>query len=172
MDTVLATGGCALVIRNTEPIIGVRTPFVTRVPTITYWPGTVKPGTSDALVSQLDIYASIARLVSVEPGDGEATDSRDQLDAWLGRSATGREFLVEESVGGLVLRHGTWKYIPEKENPRPRTATKNIESGFATVPQLYDLGADIGEQSNLASENPELVSELQFHLDRIVGETY
>jgi len=144
----------------------------TRVPTITYWPGTVMPGTSNALVSQLDIYASVARLVGVETGDDEATDSRDQLDVWLGNSDTGREYLIEESVGGLALRYRQWKYIPAKENPRPGTASKGIEVSFSTVAQLYDLGTDSGEQFNLAEENPELVSTLQLQLDRIVGDTY
>jgi len=144
----------------------------TRVPTITYWPGSITPGTSDALVSQVDIYASIARLVGIESGDGEATDSRDQLAEWLGLSDTGREYLLEESVGGLSLRYRTWKYIPSVENPRPRTATKDIEGGFSTVPQLYDLSTDMGEQINLAGENPELVKALQLQLERIVGDTY
>jgi len=40
------------------------------------------------------------------------------------------------------------------------------------VPQLYDLSTAIGEQSNVAEENPELVNTLQFELDRIVGDTY
>lgn len=144
----------------------------TRVPTITYWPGTVRPGTSLALMSQLDIFASIARLVGVKPGDDAAIDSRDFLDAWLGHSDTGRQYLLEESVGGLALRFGKWKYIPPKEDPRPRTATKNVESGFAKVPQLYDLSADSGERINLAEEHPELVSKLQSQLEHIVGDTY
>jgi len=144
----------------------------TRVPTITYWPGSVEPGTSDALVSQLDIYASVARLVGVELGDKEANDSRDQLDVWLGRSDTGREYLVEESVGGSVLRHGKWKYIPGVDNPRKGTNTKGVEVGFATEPQLYNLDNDIGEQINLAGENPELVSTLQLQFERIVADTY
>jgi arylsulfatase A-like enzyme len=144
----------------------------TRVPTISYWPGEIMPGTSDALVSQLDIYASIARLAGVELGDGDAPDSRDQLAVWLGRSDTGREFLIEESVGGRALRYGGWKYIPAKENPRPGTATKGIEGGFATVPQLYDLSTDSGEQFNLADDKPELVRTLQLQLDRIVESTY
>jgi len=144
----------------------------TRVPTITYWPGKITPGVSDALVSQLDVYASLARLAGVETGDGEAIDSRDQLAAWLGLSDTGREYLIEESVGGLSLRYENWKYIPPKEDPRTRTSTKGIEGGFAKVPQLYDLSADSGEQYNLAGENPELVNTLQLQLDRIVGDTY
>ena len=144
----------------------------TRVPSISYWPGTIKPGSSAALVSQLDIYASIAELVGVAPIDGEASDSRDQLDVWLGRSDTGREYLLEESVGGLALRYGQWKYIPPKKNPRPGTASKGIEGGFSTVAQLYDLGTDSGERINLARENPELVGRLQLQLERIVADTY
>ncbi|RLA29468.1 MAG: arylsulfatase [Bacteroidetes bacterium] len=144
----------------------------TRVPTITYWPGKIKPGSSDALVSQLDIYASIARLVDEELSDHEATDSRDQLAVWLGQSNAGRDYLVEESVGGLVLRSGSWKYIPGVENPRRGTNTKGVEVGFAKVPQLYELGTDIGEQVNLAAKNPGLVSTLQLQFERIVGDTY
>jgi len=144
----------------------------TRVPTIAYWPGKVMPGSSDALASQIDIYASIASLIGVELDQAEAVDSRDQIDVWLGRSESGREYLVEESVGGLVLRYGNWKYIPGAEKPRKGTNTKGVEVSFLTVPQLYDLDNDIGERINLAAENPELVSELQFQFERIVGDTY
>jgi len=144
----------------------------TRVPTIMYWPGTVRPGTNNALVSQLDIYASIASLVGVQLGDVEAVDSRDQLAVWLGQSATGREYLLEESVGGLALRYGRWKYIPAKENPRKGTNTKGVEVGFSKVPQLYDLTTDLGEQVNLAAENPELVSRLHGQFERIISATY
>lgn len=38
----------------------------TRVPFITYWKGTIEPNTSDALVSQVDFYASLASLVGSE----------------------------------------------------------------------------------------------------------
>lgn len=34
----------------------------TRVPAIVYWPSKVKPGVSSALVSQVDFYASFAKL--------------------------------------------------------------------------------------------------------------
>ena len=32
----------------------------TRVPIIIYWPGTIKPTVSDALLTQTDLYASFA----------------------------------------------------------------------------------------------------------------
>ena len=34
----------------------------TRVPFITYWKGTIQPGVSDAMVSQIDLLASLCRL--------------------------------------------------------------------------------------------------------------
>lgn len=144
----------------------------TRVPTIVHWPGSVKPGISDALASQLDIYASIAAMLELELDENAATDSRDQLAVWLGQSDTGREYLVEESVGGLSLRHGKWKYIPAMEKPRRGTNTKGVEVGFFTQPQLYDLDTDLGERVNLAAENPELVRSLHSEFERIVEGTY
>ena len=38
---------------------------------------------------------------------------------------------------------------------------KDIEGGFLTEPQLYDLGSDIGEQVNLAAQYPDRVVELE-----------
>ncbi len=43
----------------------------TRVPTIVYWPGKVKTGVSNALVNQVDLFASLAHLTgqTVKPSD-------------------------------------------------------------------------------------------------------
>ena len=147
----------------------------TRVPTIVYWPNTVEVSTSDALVSQLDLYASLATLVGQEVADGEAVDSRDQLDAWLGRSDEGREYLLEESVGTLSLRRNSWKYILPFDGRGGLewvAEDKDIEGGFVTEAQLYDLANDIGEKTNLAGQYPELVEELDAEARRIVTNTY
>ena len=146
----------------------------TRVPTIAWWPAGIEPATSDALVSQLDIYASMAALVGVELEDGEASDSLDQLDAWLGRSATGRELLLEESVGTLSLRRHEWKYIvPFSGSALPVWVdAKGIEGGFDLEPQLYDLSVDVGEQNNVAADHPELAQALQNTVEQIVNSGY
>ncbi|MGY8795851.1 MAG: hypothetical protein ACKVJN_12150, partial [Woeseiales bacterium] len=49
---------------------------------------------------------------------------------------------------------------------------KNIEGGFASEAQLYDLDSDPGEQTNLANRHAELVAELHAKAMRIVAETY
>lgn len=147
----------------------------TRVPTIVYWPGSVEASTNDALVSQIDIYASLAVLVGEGLTDGAAIDSRNQLDTWLGKSQTGREYLLEESVGTLSLRKGNWKYILPFDGRAGLewvADDKDIEGGFTTEPQLYNLENDPGEQTDLAEQFPDLVTELQEEAERIVADTY
>ena len=147
----------------------------TRVPTVVYWPGTIAPSTSAALLSQLDLYASMADIAGVKLNVGEAIDSRNHLGAWLGRTGRGRDQLLEESVGALSLRRGNWKYISpfSGEDTLAWVAEdKDIEGGFEPQPQLYDLNRDPGEKTNVAAENAALVVEMQAEMDRIVVDTY
>ncbi len=130
----------------------------TRVPFIVRWPGHVQPGTSDALVCQLDFAASFAGLTHQALKQGDFPDSYDVLDALLGNTARGRDYLVEEGYGQAIIQ-GKWKYIPAAPGPK-RDNTVNIDLGNDSVPQLYDLSTDIGETRNLAAEHPEIVKEL------------
>lgn len=138
----------------------------TRVPFIVWWPGRVRPGVSDALVSQVDLIASLSALVGVSLPSGAAPDSFNVLAALIGQSKKGRDFLpVNASV--VSLRYGSWKYIPPSNRPAYNKNT-NTELGNAPEPQLYDLSSDIGERNNLASRQPELVKKLQQKLDEIL----
>jgi arylsulfatase A-like enzyme len=117
----------------------------TRVPFITRWPGRIKPGESDALVCQIDFFASLTTLAGAERPGGTGPDSQDVLPALLGETKAGRETLIEQG-GGVVtaIRKKNWKYIP-----RPRG-----------LGELYDLGKDPGERVNVAEKNPEIVKEM------------
>jgi arylsulfatase A-like enzyme len=144
----------------------------TRMPTIIKWPGIIEPGTSDALVSQVDFYASLASLLGVTLEDDEAMDSLDMTDALLGTTTDAREYIIEESVVTLSLRKGNWKYI-ERINDEKEERTiwvevdKAIEGGFLKGPQLYNLADDLGETNNVAAEFPEIVAELQTKIDQL-----
>ncbi len=138
----------------------------TRVPTIVSWEDIVLPATSDALFSQVDLYASLAELLGLELSKGEAIDSLNMLPALLGRSQLGREYIIEESVGTLSLRMKNWKYIavtPEKDQIRNKwvAVDKDIEGGFSSVEQLYNLESDPGETVNVASEQPEILLKMR-----------
>lgn len=139
----------------------------TRVPFIVRWPGRVKQGVSDALISQVDLIASFAALSGIPLPDDAAPDSYDVLPALLGESSEGRDHLVEHSLRGVLsLVKGRWKYIEPGEGPAIAVLTK-IETGSIPEPQLYDLLNDPGEQNNLAGEHPEIVGELKVMLERV-----
>ena len=84
----------------------------TRVPFILSWPGKVRAGsTSEALLCQMDLMASFARLLQVPLKPGDAPDSEDMLHALLGKNAVGRQTLVKQGFQPNVILHGNWKYI-------------------------------------------------------------
>lgn len=134
----------------------------TRVPWIVHWPTEVSPGVTDAVVSQVDLFASFGRLAGAPaPADGAARDSLDLSEALTGRDATGRDHVVQHSgfKARLAIRRGQWKYLEPDRGPRVLTNT-NTETGNLGRPQLYHLGDDPAERTNLADTHPELVEEL------------
>lgn len=137
----------------------------TRVPFVLRWPARVKPGVSDALVSQVDLLASLAALLNQPLDDDDAPDSRNILPALLDAAAEGRADLVTQA-GGQSVRQGSWKYIAPNAGQALNRNT-NTETGNSPEPQLYDLSADPGEQRNLAASRPDKVRDLQALLDRL-----
>jgi arylsulfatase A-like enzyme len=141
----------------------------TRVIFIARWKGTVKKGTTDALFSQVDLMSSFASLTEQELPSDAGPDSFNSLDALLGRSSAGREWLVEHS-GRLTIIKGDWKYI-EPGGGAKVTANTNTETGNDPMPQLYNLKSDLGEQNNVADRNPAVVKELTDLLQQIKTES-
>ncbi len=135
----------------------------TRVPFIVRWPGKVKPGTSKALVSQVDFLATFASLVASPAPLPPGLDSRNHLAALKGEDPTGRETLFEHA-SGLAVREGKWKFIPASNGPTKNVPT-NSELANAPEPQLYDLAVDPGETHNAAATHPEIVQRLQKALE-------
>ena len=115
----------------------------TRIPFMLRWPAQVKPGVSDALVSQIDLYASMASLMGKPLEEGAGPDSRDHLDAFLGKDLKGRDYVVEVA-GSLSVSDGEWKYIAPSNGAAYAKLT-NIELGNSKEEQLYNLKQDIGE---------------------------
>ncbi len=139
----------------------------TRVPTIVYWPGVVQPGTSNAMMNHVDLFASLAKLANVKLEENDAPDSFDMLDTWLGKNPQGRDAMIEEAFV-LSFREGNWKYITPGTTAPEWMKDKDIESGMMETPQLFNLSDDINEQVNLAEKHPEKVGELKGKLEKII----
>ncbi|WP_339815840.1 arylsulfatase [uncultured Imperialibacter sp.] len=131
----------------------------TRVPFIVSWPGKVKAGVSDALVCQVDLPASLSSLVGVTADSGTIADSKNVIDALLGKSDIGRSSLVLHASGTQAIRNLKWYLIPPNDGPAIYQYT-NTESGRDTAMQLYQI-SDPGQKINIAAENPEAVAELE-----------
>ncbi|PQJ79607.1 arylsulfatase [Polaribacter porphyrae] len=140
----------------------------TRMPTIVHWPKKVKAGKSDALISQVDLYASLAKLLHQTVNKNEAVDSKNVLNAWLGKSKKGRKFLLEEAYT-YGLRMGKWKYIQPKNKPVPNwIVQKFVNPGFSKQVQLFDLEKDPSEKINISKDFPKIVKKMEKELARIL----
>jgi arylsulfatase A-like enzyme len=140
----------------------------TRVPFMVYWKGKIQPKKSDALVSQLDLFSSFARLTG---SNLRADDSVDLLDTFIGKSDLGRKELILEATTRTALRSGDWVMIPPYIGPAKLKAV-NIEIGNSNNYQLYDLSQDISQQVNLAESKPEKLNEMILRFKEIRGNSY
>lgn len=136
----------------------------TRMPFLVRWPARVKPGVSDAIVSQVDFCASFAALTGQQLAPNDAPDSFNVLPALLGESKTGRDHVLEYSAN-VAIREGQWKLIPGGEgqdgkNPKPKRGGKSHIS-------LYDVKTDPSESNNVAAQHPEIVARLSEKLGQL-----
>jgi arylsulfatase A len=137
-----------------------------RVPFIVSWPGTISHKVSPALVSQIDLLASFANYFKFKIPQGDALDSENHMNAFLGKTNQGRTTYIEHA-GTLAIVNGDWKYIVPSKGSAMTYAT-NIETGIALGPQLYNLKDDIGEKNNLANQYPEKVASMALQLQQIM----
>ena len=142
----------------------------TRIPFIVSWPARVTPGISNALVSHIDLFASMAELVGTELKEGVAIDSRKQLSALLGTDKKGRDYIIE-AAQSISISDGEWKYITPC-NRTPYYKITRTETGNSLEEQLYNLHKDIGEKHNLAKKYPEKLKELKRLLEKETEKGY
>ncbi len=150
----------------------------TRMPTIVNWPDRVEAGiVSDAMLSQVDLLASIASLIGEPVPEGAAPDSQNQLSAWLGETGLGREYVIQQGVGMFAIRKGDWKLILAGETPAWVDRRHNDYPNAISTPMpsadahsLFNLADDPGESNDLADEYPEKVEKLLSLFHEIKGQ--
>lgn len=121
-----------------------------RVPCIVRWPGHVPAGrVSPALTSALDFFPTFAHWAGAEVPKDRVLDGKN-LSSLLGGSPTAasprEDFFYYLGNNLEAVRAGSWKLHVWKQGK--------------VVTELYNLDVDIGETTNRASEQPEIVASL------------
>lgn len=151
----------------------------TRIPFIVHWPKRVQAGgESSALISLIDLPATLATLVGRPLLQHEAPDSFDVSKALLNAARSGREaFIAQDPL--LSVRTRKWKFIPangRKDGPQreltgllgdPDSFVKGKHDGGSwNIDQLYDLENDPRETNNQAGVHPEMVDMFKEFLQK------
>lgn len=117
-----------------------------RVPAIAVWADQIPAWkVNDTPWAFWDVMPTLAGLAGTAAPKG--IDGMDVMDVWRGKSTkTHPYYYWEFHEGGFAqaVRKGNWKCIKQK--------TGSV--------QLFDLSKDLGEETDLASANPQVVNEL------------
>ena len=139
-----------------------------RVPTIAWWPGRVPAGSvNDAVAATIDLLPTFVSLAGGTVPATPVIDGRDITSILLGQSKeSAREAHFYFSGYDLqAVRQGRWKLalVPQPEDMGKRAKTP---PGL----RLYDLDAEIGEQTDVAVQYPEVVAKLKALADKMSAE--
>lgn len=143
---------------------GVRVPFVAR------WPGTIPAGTEiDEAITGMDLLPTLTKLAGGEVPDDRVIDGKDIWPLLAGKPNAKSPhdaiyYLRGRGVDGI--RIGDWKYRtatdkPPKEKRSKRQPAAESKPKKVSVETLYNLSDDIGEQTNLIDEHPEIAQRLK-----------
>lgn len=127
-----------------------------RVPAIARMPGTIPAGVvSDHIGYAGDFFATASDLAGIKAPDG--LDSISMMPTLTGNPEAQAEHAYlywefYEQKSRQAVRFGRWKAVRQ-----PMLTGKT---------ELYDLEKDLGEQTNVASENPDIVNRAEDYMEQ------
>lgn len=141
-----------------------------RVPTLAWWPGRVPAGSvNDAVAATIDLLPTFVSLAGGTVPATPVIDGRDITPILLGQSKeSAREAHYYFAGYNLqAVRQGRWKLAlaPQSEGMNNKNGPK-VADGL----RLYDLDAEIGEQTDVAAQHPEVVAKLKVLADKMSAE--
>ena len=140
-----------------------------RVPCIVRAPGKVPAGaTTNAHTATIDLLPTIAQITGAKAPSDRVIDGLDISTILSGESESlERAFFYYQHTALRAVRKGQWKlHIPHVEEDKKGFATKwanhipKADRPLLSELTLYNLKSDIGETTNVANENPDIVQDL------------
>jgi arylsulfatase A-like enzyme len=142
-----------------------------RVPCIVYWPGKIKENTvSNEVISSIDLFPTILDILDINyQSKKKPIDGKSLVPVLLGKKPLERDGIFIdfphytipcENFPSHAIITNKWKLIrvygegPDRQN----------------FYELYDLSKDINEEFNMAAFYPEIVKELDGHIEKHLEE--
>jgi arylsulfatase A-like enzyme len=130
-----------------------------RAPTIAWWPGRIKAGSScDAVTANIDLLPTFVGLAGGRLPADRKIDGTDIAPLLLDPSKEAlREAHYYFRVNQLeAVRSGPWKLAIAPQDRKPQEAPME-----RLTPRLYNLDSDIGETTDVAAQHPDVLERLQ-----------
>jgi len=144
------------------------------VPYMIKWPGITQAGkVSDALVSQIDFFATVADAVGYDLPDNQAEDSHNLMPLLKGEKKSVRTTHIHNTrANSFAIRDGDWVLVADKNGYMSgRNAAWEKKHGYKaddkSPAELYHLTEDVGQRHNVASAHPDRVKEMKALLTKI-----
>jgi arylsulfatase A len=143
-----------------------------RVPFVACWPGVIPPDTTvDLPMATYDLFPTFAKMLGAKLPDHPI----DGVDIWPQLTGTSKVqphkslwFYYGRDL--IAVRSGPWKlvfphtYVHPVERGNDGQRGKLVNQKFNEL-ALYNLESDIGETTNLASQHPEIVAQLEAYAE-------
>ena len=150
------------------------------VPFMIKYPGVTRAGTvNDALVSQIDIMATLASVVGYNlPEKNAAEDSHDLLPLLKGKVKSIRTSHIHNTFDHTwAFREGDWVLITGKSGHHSRVTKEWLKKHDypkteSKQARLFNLREDIGQRNDLAAKHPEKVRSMKASLAQIREQGY
>ncbi|VGO13214.1 Arylsulfatase [Pontiella desulfatans] len=122
-----------------------------RMPTVVRWPGAIPADTEiDEVMSTMDLLPTFAGLAGADVPHDRVIDGRDIWPVLTEGAESPHEAFFYYDVNTLqAVRSGKWKL---------------------RLGKLYDLEADIGESTDVASAYPDIVTQLEGYMSGCVAD--
>ncbi|MCL4111160.1 UNVERIFIED_CONTAM: hypothetical protein GTU68_038502 [Idotea baltica] len=159
-----------------------------RVPAIVRWKGTYPTGTSDAFLSSMDLFPTIATVTDAAVPTDRVIDGKD-ISSILenGGGDTPHELMFYyNGVNLQAIRKGKWKlHLPRTLDDQPFWSKKRLGKGVSgnnlknisckglevlERSLLFNLDTDMGELTDLSTSHPYIVEELLSIADKVRAE--
>jgi arylsulfatase A len=138
-------------------------------PTLARWPGKIPPGSiCRELCGTIDILPTFAKLAGSQAPQDRIIDGRDiwpLMSGQPGAKTPHEAFYYYWAYGLEAVKSGPWKlHLPHEYRSLTGEGGKDgqpsLYKTLKTEQALYNLIEDVGEQKDVAAQNPQVVQQL------------